>query len=133
MKSPKTSDAVLQWEECGIPPNYLLNNGHSRLGAVSGNGKSIAVAGDRGLCILDLYLRPDTKDSRQPPIPNISQWKLFSRVNDEQSFRVARMVWWDRNQYIKSQSNERSDDILLAVIQYSQSSLSHLVAWSRRR
>eukprot|EP00956_Cyclotella_meneghiniana_P044073 scaffold300777_cov83-Cyclotella_meneghiniana.AAC.1 len=112
--SPQTPDAVLQWEECVIPPNYLLNNGHCRLAAVSGDGKSIAVAGDRGLCILDLCLRSDTKDSRQSHIPHTPQWKLFSRVNDERSFRVVHMVWWDRYQYTKSQSRKRSDDILFA-------------------
>lgn len=133
IKSPQTPDAVLQWEECVIPPNYLLNNGHCRLAAVSGDGKSIAVAGDRGLCILDLCLRSDTKDSRQSHIPHTPQWKLFSRVNDERSFRVVHMVWWDRCQYTKSQSRKRSDDILFAVIQYSTSGLSHLVAWSPRR
>ena len=62
-----------------------------------------------------------------------SHWKLFSRVNEEQSFRVLHMVWWDRNAHCASEEDERSDDILVAVIQYAHSDVSHLVGWSRRR
>lgn len=108
---------MLRWEECSVPPSYLLKNGHCHLAAATIDGGSIAVAADRGLCILDLCQRSETSAYS-------SQWKMFSRVNEEQSFRVLQMVWWNRN---------GDDNIIVATIQYIQSKALHLVAWSRRR
>lgn len=125
IKSLKSTDAVLRWEENNIPPSYLSNNGYCRISALSSNGECIAVAANRGLCILDLSQRSQTSHT--------SHWKLFSRVKEEQSFRVLHMAWWNRNEHETSEEHEKCDDILVAVIQYADSDVSHLVGWSRRR
>lgn len=88
------------------------------------------MAADRGLCILDLNQR-ELKDRRQFNSRSL-QWKMFSRVNEERSFRVLHMVWWNRNES-KRQDRKREDDIVVAIIQYAQSDGLHLVGWSRRR
>ena len=133
-KSTTTSDVLIQWEESNIPPNYLLNNGHCRLATISDDRLFIAVAADRGLCILDLSQRSHMKDSRQSHSHG-SHWKLFSRVNEEQSFRVLHMVWWDRNENNpqSERSNARSDHFLIAVIQYAHSDVLYLAGWSCKR
>jgi hypothetical protein len=131
-----TPNAHIRWEESNIPPSYLFSNGECCLAALSSEGRSIAVAANRGLCILDLSRRAwsEMKDNRLAP-GHSPQWKLFSNVNDEQCFRVEHFVWWERNgRKGKGEDEEnRSDDILVAIIQYLHSDVSYLVGWSRRR
>lgn len=150
-------DMQLQWEESCIPSTYIASNGPCRIAAIGkDDGQSIAVAASCGLCILDLSRlkrqekRTNTIDKKntpcvegQPciesatpnPVPShFPRWKLFSNVRDEQSFRVLGMVWWERCSSATRTKDDASDDLLLAVIQYSAGdSTPYLVCWSRKR
>lgn len=70
------------------------------------------------------------------------KWKMITNQDEEKSFRVHAMVWWERD-------NEKSplgdmgnvpEDLLIAVIEYMPNESDdtferefYLVCWSRRR
>lgn len=156
-------DSTIFWKESLIPAQYYHANGNTRLAAVGRRlGRSIAIASSRGLCVLDLSLmiaNSEAKSEETNPIENspcvigracsqslrneslgmkitYPKWRLFRNEEQEQSFRVVAMVWWER-----SSEGSTSDDILIAAIEYSSdlaqrdldTSQYYLVCWSRRR
>ena len=140
-----TGDVSLQWEESRVPPTYVASNGPCRIAAVGKDyGRSIAVAASRGLCVLDLSRIPrlEPQHTGQPGSASVPssilsrppRWKQFSNVNDEQRFRVVSMIWFERgNETIRRTKEDSSEDLLLAVVQYTTVDTLHLVCWSRKR
>lgn len=114
-------------------------------------GRSIAVAGSRGLCVLDLSIGKESNINGIdgfPPFPcsegyecktkssglgiglSHPKWRMFNEI-EETSFMVKSMVWWERNNV----NNGLSEDMILCAVKYSNESSQqyHLAAWSRRR
>ena len=71
---------------------------------------------------------------------NVSpKWKMFHNEDEESSFRVHAMVWWERN-FEKSDGNKtnlKCEDLLVAVIEYTSNESKekfegclYLVCWS---
>lgn len=80
-----------------VPPEFASKCCPLRLVAVSTSGNQIAVAGQRGFCLLNLLT---------------GKWRMFGNVNDEQDMTVFAMVWVD-------------EDVI--VVNFSRASESHRV------
>lgn len=117
-------------------------------------GRSLAISGSRGLCVLDIH-RDDTSivnASSGSPRPNSlpqlptscfegfecnkdtfqlrtkhDRWRMFSR-QEERSFAVKAVTWWE-------DASDKCEDTIVAVIQYVESvdPAYYIVAWSSRR
>ena len=133
-QSSNDRDTALRWEESRVDAAYVASNGPCQI-AVAGKqwGRSIAVAASRGLCVLDLSRmpRPDLRHAGPAPAPRSMlswspRWKVFGNVKDERRFSVVRMLWFER-------SLDDSEDLLLAVVQYTALDTPHLACWSRKR
>ena len=132
-----------------------MSNGCLKIAAIGEKyGRSIAVAAERGFCILDLSIGKDEKSSfsslknyRRFPSSceegfecykgntssgvgaHIPKWKMFNKI-DERTFTVQAMTWWERTNV----SNRISEDILLSVVRYAgEGTQCYLAGWSRRR
>lgn len=134
-----------------IPTSYSLNNGTIVTAAICEKfGRSIAVIGSRGLCVLDIHREHCSKqmtfNSSQSAQYSTSclegfeceasdfqfksskdRWRMFQRL-EEQSFTVRAMVWWEGFGGLK-------EDVILAVVKYVNhvDACYYLVAWSSRR
>jgi len=132
------ADAPLHWMEEKIPSSYVAVNKRCDNAVISRSlGRTVAVAGERGLCILDLSNLHVFTDCRHTPCQESDEksgafarsqfprWKLFRNVNEEQRFKVVDMLFWERGLEF--------DDLLVALIQYNGDNSSWLVCWSHRR
>lgn len=121
-----------------IPSSYVAVNKRCDNAVISRSlGRTVAVAGERGLCILDLSNLHVFTDCRHTPCQESDEksgafarsqfprWKLFRNVNEEQRFKVVDMLFWERGLEF--------DDLLVALIQYNGDNSSWLVCWSHRR
>jgi len=162
LSAPKNKqDSTIHWAESYVPTDYLSQNGPIRISSIGKKfGRSIAVAGHNGLCILDLSMHIegekigkegdfstpctsgfDCDDNSWSGIKSLyPKWRMFGIQEEEQSFTVKSMTWWERGL-----NTGVSEDILIAVIEYSgentvrnnslvqSEAQNYLVAWSRRR
>ena len=121
-----------------IPSSYVAVNKRCDNAVMSRRqGRTIAVAGQRGLCLLDLSNLQVFTDSRHTSCQESEEkpgglarsqfprWKLFRNVSEEQRFKVVDMLFWERKLEF--------DDLLVALIKYNGDNSLWLVCWSHRR
>ena len=83
-----------------MPSTYIHEYGPPRIAAVGRqNGCSLAVASSYGICILD----------------NKYKWKQFGTPNEEKTFGIVAMTWWEGN--LEGETELESEDLLVAIIQ----------------
>lgn len=122
-KQTNSMDVSIEWAESRVPPTYVASNGPCQIAAVGKDfGRSIAVASSRGLCVLDLSRGQQLEPGRFGSTNQSPRWKLFSNINDEHSFRVLSMTWWETT----------NQDFLLAVVKYKFNDALWLACWSSR-
>jgi hypothetical protein len=98
-----------------LPLTYLHAYGPPQIAAVGRqNGCSLAVASSCGVCILD----------------NKYKWKQFGTPNDEKTFGVVAMTWWEGS--MDGTTEEDVEDLLVAIIQ-SNNGRQYLSCWSPKR
>lgn len=80
MSSPSLDDpcALTSCASWSVPPDFEAKCAPLRLVAVSLSGNQIAVAGQRGFCLLNLFT---------------GKWRMFGNVNDEQDMFVHSLLW----------------------------------------
>lgn len=104
----------LEWKSSTLPLSYVNAYGAPKLAAVGRhNGSTIAIASSFGVCLLDSKYR----------------WRQFGTPNEESSFSIVSMVWWEGN---GSKKNEENEDFLLAIIQL-RNGKQYLSCWSPKR
>ena len=124
-----------------LPPSYTLTNGPIVTASLSDRvGKSLAIVGSRGLCVLDMHKDDGIFNNETSCVEGFhcqvekfqlktrqDRWRMFQK-RDEQSFIVKAMTWWE-------QFNGSSEDVIVCVIQYVDGldPNHYLVAWSSRR
>lgn len=106
----------LEWKISTLPLNYRNLYGPPQIAAVGyRNGRSIAVASSNGVCVLDNRYR---------------KWKQFGTPNEERSFQVVTMAWWEGQSLYGDEAS--TEDLLVAVIQ-SNNGRQYLSCWSPKR
>jgi hypothetical protein len=115
-KQRTASDVLeLAWKVSTLPLTYLNTYGPPQIAAVGRqNGLSFAAASSYGVCILDRYYK----------------WKQFGTPNEEKTFQVVAMTWWEGHGDIGPE--ERTEDLLLVIIQ-SDNGRQYLSCWSPKR
>ena len=134
-----------------VPQSYATQNGPIALATICGKfGRSLALFGSKGLCVLDIRRDNDLVDKaktirRNPRYltscvegfqcdinhfqikNNLDRWRMFQR-RDEQSFTVTAMVWWEN-------FCDCNEDVLICAVSYGGKLFPchFLVAWSSRR
>ena len=121
-----------------IPSSYAAVNKRCENAVISRrHGRTIAISGKRGLCLLDLSNLQVFTDSIHTSCQEsyeksgglarsqFPRWKLFRNVREEQRFKVLDMLFFERGL--------ECDDLLIALIQYNGDNSSWLVCWSHRR
>jgi hypothetical protein len=115
----KDSDASvreLDWKVSALPLLYTASQGPPRIATMGPTqAKSIAVASARGVCVLDTYH---------------NKWKQFGSPNEERSFSVVSMTWWEGTP--KGKKDDERDDLLVAITQ-TRSGEQFLSCWSSKR
>ena len=115
----KDSDATVQeldWKVSALPLSYMASQGPPRIATMGPTqAKSIAVASARGVCVLDIYH---------------NKWKQFGSPNEERSFSVVSMTWWEGTP--KGEKDDERDDLLVAITQ-TRSGEQFLSCWSSKR
>ena len=115
----KDSDATVQeldWKVSALPLSYMASQGPPRIATMGPTqAKSIAVASARGVCVLDTFQ---------------NKWKQFGSPNEERSFSVVSMIWWEGTP-MGGEDDER-DDLLVAITQ-TKSGEQFLSCWSSKR
>jgi len=153
-----SKDIQVAWKQSKLPLSYIGKHGPV-VSAVIGNrfGRSIAVIGSKGLCVLDIHREDATQPTRSKNATVAAystacaegfecqfdkfdfksstehwrmfkrQWRMFKRM-DEQTFTVKSMVWWE-------QFNNTKEDIIVAIIEYADKKdpKNYLVGWSSHR
>ena len=106
----------LDWKVAILPTSYRNAYGPPSLASCGRrNGKSIAVAASRGVCILDRG----------------SRWRRFGSPAEEKSFKVVAMTWWEGDGNDLG-PEELTDDLLVAIIQ-ADNGRQYLSCWSSKR
>lgn len=147
-------DIQVEWKHSKLPLSYITKYGPVASAALGNRfGRSLAVIGSRGLCVLDINRGDVTHHSLSKNVTSPSyatacvegfecqfdkfqynqfkstkdHWRMFKRM-DEQSFTVKAIVWWE-------EFNNTKEDIIIAVIEYmdKKDPRNHLVAWSSNR
>jgi len=142
-----------------IPSHYTTSHGGVEVAAIGRKyGRSLAIASERGLCILDMSksykahwggkkclslgslpcasssagIRYEAAKIHCSIKKSNPRWRFFAKEQEENIFKVHCMTWWERD--------ELDDDLLLAVVQIFDDAVNdklenydyRLVCWSRR-
>jgi hypothetical protein len=115
----KDSDATvreLDWKISALPLSYTTSHGSPRIATIGpSQAKSVAVASARGVCVLDTFQH---------------KWKQFGSPNEERSFSVLSMTWWEGSP--SGKKDDDRDDLLVAITQ-TRSGARFLSCWSSKR
>ena len=106
----------LDWKISALPLSYTMSHGPPNIAIIGPvAAKSVAVSSAFGVCVMDT---------------SNNKWKHFGSPNEERSFSVVAMTWWEGN--LKRRKEHDKDDLLVAIIQ-TRNGEQFLGCWSSKR
>jgi hypothetical protein len=122
----------IDWAEVRIPFNYC-----SATMATLGRrwGRSVAVAGEYGMCTLDIVDETETANSLPRQTRIHPTWHRFASDAEETSFQVTAMSWWEGSEKQEAGDRMLHDDLVVATVCVGsgKGKVHYLACWSKKR